>query len=86
MGVRVSPRLFFTFGEHGLDTLTVVWHSALNSALFRVPDRLFVLEVASHEPQGPNLYLQSPDRGHRGVTGVAQGSSQGIVLRRGVVR
>lgn len=74
----VSPRLFFTLAEHGLDTLTVLWHSALNSALFRVPDRLLVLVAASHEPQGPNLYLQSPGmegggvakekhRGHRGV-------------------
>lgn len=69
-----SPRLFFTLAEHGLDTLTVLWHSALNSALFRVPDRLLVLVAASHEPQGPNLYLQSPGRGsHEGQTRRSQG-------------
>lgn len=71
----VSPRLFFTLAEHGLDTLTVLWHSALNSALLRVPDRLLVLVAASHEPQGPNLYLQSPGMGWR--WGVAKGRHRG---------
>lgn len=61
---QVSPLAFLTLGEQGLDTLTVAWQSALNSALFRVPDRLLVLLAASQDPHGPNLYLQSPERKH----------------------
>ncbi|KAF3855480.1 hypothetical protein F7725_023535 [Dissostichus mawsoni] len=44
----------------GLATVTLGWHSALNRALFRVPERLFVFVSASQDPQGANLYLQSP--------------------------
>lgn len=62
---QVSPRLFFILGEQGLDTLMVVWQSALNSAFFSIPDRLLVLVAASHDPHGPNLYLQSSDGDHR---------------------
>ena len=66
--LQLSPLAFFPLGEQGLDTLTVVWQSALNSARFSVPDRLLVLLAASHGPHDSNLYLQSPDwgsqRGH----------------------
>lgn len=60
-----SSRPFFTLGEHGLETFTVFWQSALNSTFFSVPDRLLVLVAASHGPQGPNLYLQSSERDNR---------------------
>lgn len=59
--VEASPLVFLGLWEQGLDTLTVLWQSALNRALFSVPDRLLVLDPVSQELHAPNLYLQSPE-------------------------
>lgn len=84
LNLQVSPPFPLTLGAQGLDTLTVVWHSALYMALFSDPDRVLVLVAASHGPHGPNLYLQSP--GRNGQQWNRQSLMQFVELRPSRVR